>query len=98
MTAWFADVAASLDGVPGLDLTAELITHRFTPKSKDVLAGWYPGSPLEMDEAQRTRKMTKFRSVKYVFPRDDMVAMRGVDRGIDRALAAGGNGPVLDLV
>ena len=85
----FADVAASLDGVPGLDLTAELITHRFTPKSKDVLAGWYPGSPLEMDEAQRTRKMTKFRSVKYVFPRDDMVAMRAsIEGSIARWLPA----------
>ena len=72
----FADVARSLQDVPGVDLTIELITHRFTPKSKDVLTGWYPGSPLEMDEAQRSRKTTKFGSVKYVFPRDEMSAMR----------------------
>ena len=72
----FADVAAALDGVPGLDLTAELITHRFSPKSKSILEGWYPGSPLEMDEAQRRRKTTRFGSVKYVFPREEMVAMR----------------------
>lgn len=72
----FADVADALDGVPGLDLTAELITHRFSPKSKEVLAGWYPGSPLEMDEAQRARKMTKFGSVKWVFPKTEMVEMR----------------------
>ncbi len=39
-----ADIAAALDGVPTPDLTAELITHRFTPKSKGVLEGWYPGS------------------------------------------------------
>ena len=77
----FADVAASLDGVPGLDLTAELITHRFTPKSKDVLAGWYPGSGLEMDEAQRSRKTTKFGSIKYVFPREEMLAMRASIEG-----------------
>ncbi len=77
----FADVAVSLDGVPDLDLTAELITHRFTPKSKGVLAGWYPGSPLEMDEAARSRKTTKFGSVKYVFPREDMVAMRTAIEG-----------------
>jgi len=72
----FADVAAALDGIVGVDLTAELITHRFTPKSKAVLAGWYPGSPLEMDEAQRTRKMTKFGSVKWVFPKEQMAGMR----------------------
>jgi spore photoproduct lyase len=47
----FADVAAALEGVAGLDLTAELITHRFTPGSKEVLTGWYPGTSLEMDEA-----------------------------------------------
>ena len=72
----FADVAAALDGVAGVDLTAELITHRFTPKSKDVLTGWYPGSKLEMDEAVRARKTTKFGSVKWVFPREQMQEMR----------------------
>ena len=72
----FAEIAEALDGIGGLDLTAELITHRFTPKSRDVLAGWYPGSPLEMDAATRTRKTTKFGSVKFVFPRDEMAAMR----------------------
>jgi len=80
----FADVAASLDGVAGLDLTAELITHRFTPKSKDVLAGWYPGSALEMDEAQRSLKRTKFGSVKYVFPREEMA--RAIEGSIGRWL------------
>jgi len=72
----FADVAAALDGIADVDLAAELITHRFTPKSKEVLAGWYPGSPLEMDEAQRARKMTKFGSVKWVFPKEQMAEMR----------------------
>ena len=72
----FTDVAAALDGIADVDLTAELITHRFTPKSKEVLAGWYPGSPLEMDEAQRARKMTKFGSVKWVFPKEQMAEMR----------------------
>jgi len=80
----FRDVAATLDGVTGLDLTAELITHRFTPKSKAVLAGWYPGSALEMDEAQRSRKTTKFGSLKYVFPKDEMTEMRAT---LERSLA-----------
>ena len=79
-----ADVAAALDGVTGVDLTAELITHRFTPKSKDVLQGWYPGSALEMDEAQRTRKLTKFGSVKWVITRERMTEMRRV---LEQALA-----------
>ena len=80
----FTDVAAALDGIADVDLTAELITHRFTPKSKEVLAGWYPGSPLEMDEAQRARKMTKFGSVKWVFPKEQMAEMRAT---LEAALA-----------
>ncbi len=71
----FADVAAALDGLPN-DLTVELITHRFTPKSKLVLEQWYPGSALEMDEAQRARKMTKFGSTKWVFPKEQMADLR----------------------
>jgi spore photoproduct lyase len=93
MTAYdrlFAEAAAALADVPGVDLTIELITHRFTPKSKAVLAGWYPGSALEMDVAQRSRKTTKFGSVKYVFPRDEMAAMRtGIEAAIERRLPAG---------
>ena len=80
----FADVAGALEGVPDLDLTAELITHRFTPKSKAVLTGWYPGSPLDMDEALRSKKLTKFGSVKYVFPKEQMREMRSV---IEESLA-----------
>ena len=71
----FADVAAALDGLAP-DLTVELITHRFTPKSKTVLEGWYPGSALEMDEALRTRKMTKFGSTKWVFSKEQMAELR----------------------
>lgn len=72
----FDNVGNALEGVAGVDLTAELITHRFTPKSKEVLNEWYPGSPLEMDEAARSRKMTKFGSTKWVFPKEQMTDMR----------------------
>ncbi len=83
----FADVAEALADVDGLDLTAELITHRFTPKSKQVLDGWYPGSPLEMDEAGRSRKTTKFGSVKWVFPRQEMTEMRAtIEASLHRRL------------
>ena len=70
------DVAAALDGVPDLDLTAEIITHRFTPGSKDVLLGWYPRTKLEMDEDSRSKKRSKFGGVKYVYPRETMAEMR----------------------
>jgi spore photoproduct lyase len=70
------DVAAALDGIAEPDLTAELITHRFTPGSKEVLLGWYPRTRLEMDEESRSRKHGKFGAVKYVYPADTMGELR----------------------
>ena len=71
---------AALRAVAGagypVDLTVELITHRFTPKSKGVRASWYPGSPSEMDENTRTRQPTTFGSVKWVFPKEQTARMR----------------------
>ena len=75
--ALLAQVADAVAGVPGLDLTAELITHRFTPGSKEVLLGWYPRTRLEMNEDARTRKHGKFGAVKYVYPKETMAGLRG---------------------
>jgi len=68
--------AAELAGVPGLDLTVECITHRFTPTSKQVLEGWYPRTKLEMDPRRRSRKFGKFGAVKYVYPAATMRELR----------------------
>lgn len=59
-----------------VDLTFELITHRFTPGSKEVLQGWYPNSSLEMDEESRSRKINKFGGTKYVYPAATMKEMK----------------------
>ena len=59
------------------DLTFELITHRFTPGSKEVLLGWYPNTSLEMDDARREVKRNKFGGTKYVYPKVTMQEMRG---------------------
>jgi spore photoproduct lyase len=80
-----ADVAAALVDVPELDLTAELITHRFTPRSKQVLLGWYPRTQLEMDEDLRRQKRGKFGAVKHVYPAPVMAELRG---WFERELAA----------
>ncbi len=71
-----ADVAHALREIPDPDLTAELITHRFTPGSKDVLLSWYPKTTLDLNEANRTQKRTKFGGFKYVYPKDPMREMR----------------------
>ena len=71
-----ADVAQALDGVASLDLTVELITHRFTPGSKEVLLSWYPKTTLDLREEPRAEKRTKFGGFKYVYPKDEMVELR----------------------
>ena len=69
-------VHRAVEGVPDLDLTAELITHRFTATSKQVLVGWYPRTTLEMDEASRAVKRGKFGTSKHVYPREVMTELR----------------------
>jgi spore photoproduct lyase len=68
--------AEALDGVEDPDLTVELITHRFTPTSKDVLLGWYPATKLEMDEERRALKRGKYGARKFVYPRESMGQLR----------------------
>lgn len=58
------------------DLTFELISHRFTPGSKQVLNQWYPNSKLDMDEENRSVKRNKFGGVKYVYDTDTMKDLR----------------------
>jgi spore photoproduct lyase len=72
----FALVAEATAAIHGLDLTAELITHRFTPGSKEVLLGWYPRTRLEMDEDRRSPKRGRFGAVKYVYPREVMAELK----------------------
>lgn len=58
------------------DLTFELITHRFTPGSKEVLLEWYPNTSLEMDESRRAVKRNKFGGTKYVYFAETMNVMK----------------------
>jgi spore photoproduct lyase len=63
------NAAAAVADIPGVDLTLEMITHRFTAKSKLVQLSWYPKTTLSLEESLRTKKMTKFGSPKYVYPK-----------------------------
>jgi DNA repair photolyase len=89
--------ASALAGLPNVDLTMELITHRFTPKSKTVLNGWYNASTLDMDESTRAKKRTKFGSLKYVYPAGLMKETREFFREGDCGASAKCSNPLLDL-
>ena len=71
-----AQAAALLEPISDLDLTVELITHRFTEGSRTVLQSWYPGSKLDMSEERRTVKRTKFGTKKTVYDRETMGELR----------------------
>ena len=75
-SALFEAAAAATAGVDDLDLTVELITHRFTASSKRVLTGWYPNTQLDMDQQVRTVKRTRFRGQKFVYPKPVMTQLR----------------------
>ncbi|WP_230482209.1 SPL family radical SAM protein [Sphingomonas sp. Leaf21] len=82
-----ADAGAVLEGVPGLDLTVELITHRFTAGSRAVLDSWYPGSSLDMSGTHRVTKRTKFGTEKQVYDAATMRDLRDFfEAGIATAL------------
>jgi len=69
-------LAEALDFDGPIDMNAELISHRFTPGSKDVLTQWYPNTSLEMDEATRAEKRNKFGGRKYVYRPDEMQTLK----------------------
>lgn len=80
---------ATLAGLSNLDLTVELITHRYTAGSKAVLDSWYPGSALDMSGHRRAVKRTKFGAEKHVYDALTMKELRGFfERRIDEALPA----------
>jgi spore photoproduct lyase len=78
---WQAHYSRLLDDIENAldfccDLTFELITHRFTPGSRDTLLDWYPNTTLDLDPANRDVKRNKFGGEKYIYPRVAMKEMR----------------------
>jgi spore photoproduct lyase len=72
--ALLAQIASAIDFEASV--TFELITHRFTPGSKEVLQGWYPKTQLDLSRKGRVEKRNKFGGVKYVYGRELMKEMR----------------------
>lgn len=53
-------------------LTLEIITHRFTPKAKQIIRDVFPETSLPMDEEQRKFKYGQFGYGKYVYRPQEM--------------------------
>lgn len=53
---------------PPVDLSFELITHRFTKSAKKVIIERFPNTGLDLDENKRRKKYGKYGLVKYIYP------------------------------
>jgi spore photoproduct lyase len=58
------------------DVTFELITHRFTEGSRNLLQEWYPNTSLDMSEKDRSQKFNKFGGTKYVYNKSVMKTLK----------------------
>jgi spore photoproduct lyase len=59
-----------------IDLTFEMIQHRFTRTAKNVIEKRYPKTKLEMDEEKRKYKWGRWGQGKYVYPDEQANALR----------------------
>ncbi len=53
-------------------LTFEIISHRYTPKAKQVISELYPENQLPMQEEERSYKFGQFGYGKYVYPKESL--------------------------
>lgn len=76
------------DHVPGdIEVTFELITHRFTARSKRVIEEAYPDTELPLDEGERRFRHGQFGYGKYVYRDRVMAEIREFfEREIEAAL------------
>lgn len=74
--AMLTEVARRLKEAAPASLTFELVTHRFTPKAKNVIQEVYPNTPLPMEENKRRWRWGQFGYGKYVYPKEGYDAIR----------------------
>lgn len=63
-------------------LTLEIITHRFTPKAKNIIREVFPETSLPMDETQRKFKFGQFGYGKYVYQPAEMEQLKAFITGM----------------
>ncbi len=71
-----AQIAEVLPEKARRDLTFEIITHRFTARAKKNILDIFPKTTLPMTEDSRRYKYGQFGYGKYVYPQEDMSAVK----------------------
>lgn len=67
-------IHAEVGDTPGMSF--ELITHRFTPASKQQILSWYPNTTLDLSEEGRRLQTGKFGSRKYVLKKETVAELK----------------------
>ncbi len=57
-------------------VTFEIISHRYTSRAKMAIIGFYPDTTLPMDENGRQFKYGQFGYGKYLYPPEQIAAIR----------------------
>jgi spore photoproduct lyase len=84
-TELLAKLQAELPPEAALDMTFELIQHRFTKVAKQLILKRYPKTKLVMKEEERKYKWGKYGKGKYVYPDEQASALQGhLEREIAR--------------
>jgi len=72
-------------GADGHGLTVEVVTHRFTPRARDLIESRHAAAGLPLTEARRAWRMGQFGYGKYVYDAETMAAIR---RALPEMIAA----------
>ncbi len=79
------NLARELDPALLPGLTFELISHRFTPKAKEIIQARFPHCRLDLEETRRQIKWGRYGHRKFVYPREELHHLwRHVQEGIGR--------------
>lgn len=53
-------------------ITFEIISHRYTPRAKQIISEIYPENHLPMEDEERSYRFGQFGYGKYVYPKDSL--------------------------
>lgn len=73
-----ASLAESVPSEVKAGLTFEIISHRYTPRARELILRRHPESTLPMENSGRRVRMGQFGYIKYVYPPEMMERIRAL--------------------